>query len=213
MNCEEHPNQAAYSVCTSCGRPICEICRINFKGKPHCKRCIETGRVMGGPPGPIPLVAPPNYSGRVADRVIRAGGEVHTDNISGIRVVVCRKVESILMSNMQYFMVVGQFDHIDVSTAFGFSRLAHQYAVSHRSGSVWLGNQVVAFGVMTSPNIEEKAHDLVARRAPQMHFVGIEFPVLHDERTNMIYFHPNYHYVGLALYPQMHQMIYRFLTP
>jgi hypothetical protein len=168
---------------------------------------------MGGPPGPIPLVAPPNYSGRVADRVIRAGGEVCTDNISGIGVVVCRKVEYILTNRMQYVMIVGQFEHIDVSTAFGFSRMAHQYAVAHKTGSIWLGGNVIAYGVMTSPNIDEKARDLIVRRSPKLHLIGVEFPVLHDERTNMIHFHTNYHFLGLAAYPQMHQIIYQFLTP
>jgi len=213
MNCEEHPDQEAFATCATCGRPICEICKISFQGMPHCKRCIESGRVMGGPPGPIPLVAPPNYSARVADRFMRAGCAVHPDNISGMGVLVGSKDEFFLMSNLQYFMVLGQFEHIDEDTAFGFSRLAREYAVAHRSGSVWTGGQVFAFGVMTSPNIDDKARDLVLRTPPRFHFVGVEFPVLHDERTNMIQFHHEYHFLGLALYPQMHQFIYQFLVP
>ena len=41
MKCTKHPMNEAIAVCPSCGRGICEICRVNVINVPHCKECAE----------------------------------------------------------------------------------------------------------------------------------------------------------------------------
>lgn len=41
MKCHMHPMNNAIAVCPSCGRAICEICRVNVLSIPHCKECAE----------------------------------------------------------------------------------------------------------------------------------------------------------------------------
>lgn len=41
MKCAKHPRSDALAVCPSCGRAICEICRVNVGNVPHCKECVE----------------------------------------------------------------------------------------------------------------------------------------------------------------------------
>ncbi len=41
MNCAKHPQNVAIATCPSCGRNICEECRVNIVNMPHCKECAE----------------------------------------------------------------------------------------------------------------------------------------------------------------------------
>ena len=41
VKCAIHLQNEAMGVCTSCGRNICDICRVNVLNKPHCKACAE----------------------------------------------------------------------------------------------------------------------------------------------------------------------------
>lgn len=41
MNCVNHLNREAIGVCISCGRPICEECRVEVRERNYCKKCIS----------------------------------------------------------------------------------------------------------------------------------------------------------------------------
>ena len=40
MKCINHPETEAAAICIACGHPICEICRVVFKGENYCKNCL-----------------------------------------------------------------------------------------------------------------------------------------------------------------------------
>ncbi len=40
MKCINHPQIEAESTCIACGQPICETCRVSFKGENYCKKCL-----------------------------------------------------------------------------------------------------------------------------------------------------------------------------
>lgn len=41
MDCYNHPKIGAIGICTICGKPICSVCSIEFKGKMVCRSCAE----------------------------------------------------------------------------------------------------------------------------------------------------------------------------
>ena len=41
MNCATHAETAAVAFCRNCGRSICETCRHEWQGVPHCTECAE----------------------------------------------------------------------------------------------------------------------------------------------------------------------------
>jgi hypothetical protein len=42
-SCFYHPGKLAATVCGSCGRFVCDLCKLEFKGSPICPTCLETG--------------------------------------------------------------------------------------------------------------------------------------------------------------------------
>lgn len=40
MKCVNHPENDAVGVCIGCGKNICEICKVSFRGETYCKQCI-----------------------------------------------------------------------------------------------------------------------------------------------------------------------------
>ncbi len=42
MNCRNHSEREATQICIHCGKPICDECSINIKGKNYCAECLET---------------------------------------------------------------------------------------------------------------------------------------------------------------------------
>jgi hypothetical protein len=61
MNCNIHPNMDAVGNCVSCGRGVCEECKVRINNLVHCRECVEAGRVKGAQaqPGPPPMYAAP----------------------------------------------------------------------------------------------------------------------------------------------------------
>lgn len=41
MNCVNHLDREAVGVCVSCGKPICEECRVEVRERNYCKKCIS----------------------------------------------------------------------------------------------------------------------------------------------------------------------------
>lgn len=41
MNCATHAETAAVAFCRNCGRSVCEACRQEWQGVPHCSDCVE----------------------------------------------------------------------------------------------------------------------------------------------------------------------------
>ena len=41
MNCATHPETAAVAFCRNCGRAVCDACRQEWQGVPHCRDCVE----------------------------------------------------------------------------------------------------------------------------------------------------------------------------
>jgi hypothetical protein len=41
MRCENHPEFEAVAQCPSCGKHICEFCRVIMFNMPHCKECTQ----------------------------------------------------------------------------------------------------------------------------------------------------------------------------
>ena len=40
MNCAAHPETAAVAFCRNCGRAVCDACRQEWQGVPHCGDCV-----------------------------------------------------------------------------------------------------------------------------------------------------------------------------
>jgi len=47
MECYVHPGTAAVGACVACGHFVCDVCRVNIKGKITCKDCLERGETSG----------------------------------------------------------------------------------------------------------------------------------------------------------------------
>lgn len=41
MNCAAHPEIASVAFCRNCGRAVCDACRREWQGVPHCSDCVE----------------------------------------------------------------------------------------------------------------------------------------------------------------------------
>ncbi|HEX3014250.1 MAG TPA: hypothetical protein VHO92_08265 [Methanobacterium sp.] len=41
MRCSEHTEKEAVAVCVSCGRGLCEDCRLQLAGKNYCQECAD----------------------------------------------------------------------------------------------------------------------------------------------------------------------------
>lgn len=41
MNCENHPDKEGVAACVSCGKVICEDCRLKLAGKNYCQECAD----------------------------------------------------------------------------------------------------------------------------------------------------------------------------
>jgi len=48
MKCDKHPDRDAIGTCVSCGRGICQDCKVSLNNMFHCKACVESGNVSGG---------------------------------------------------------------------------------------------------------------------------------------------------------------------
>ncbi len=46
MKCSYHPEVDAVRYCTSCGRPLCDICTHDIKGTIYCQDCLARGVEM-----------------------------------------------------------------------------------------------------------------------------------------------------------------------
>jgi hypothetical protein len=45
--CFQHPDKRAVVACSSCGRFLCALCRIDLKGQPTCVACIQAAQHKG----------------------------------------------------------------------------------------------------------------------------------------------------------------------
>jgi len=45
MKCSYHPEIEAVTVCSTCGRAICQSCTVDVAGRFTCKNCVSTGKV------------------------------------------------------------------------------------------------------------------------------------------------------------------------
>ena len=41
MKCYVHPADPAVGACVSCGRFVCDVCRVTMTGRIYCKQCLE----------------------------------------------------------------------------------------------------------------------------------------------------------------------------
>lgn len=48
MRCYVHSERDAVGTCVSCGKGICEECRVEIVGKNHCKRCAAERATRAG---------------------------------------------------------------------------------------------------------------------------------------------------------------------
>lgn|GEM_PF-3207863 len=61
MKCYFHQGKEAVGACVSCGKGLCEECKIELYGKLHCKQCIERKSITQEqiyPQYPLPYVYP-----------------------------------------------------------------------------------------------------------------------------------------------------------
>lgn len=47
--CFYHPAKQASEVCSGCGRFLCSLCEVDYRGRPLCTSCIESGRAEEPP--------------------------------------------------------------------------------------------------------------------------------------------------------------------
>lgn len=46
MNCYLHPQRPPVGTCTSCGRPICDECKVEVQNKLVCRNCLSEGKIV-----------------------------------------------------------------------------------------------------------------------------------------------------------------------
>ena len=64
MNCQNHPEIPATAYCRTCGKPVCDECRVDTFGTVYCAEHVPAPASAGGPPpaaapGPPPPYGPP----------------------------------------------------------------------------------------------------------------------------------------------------------
>ena len=42
MNCYFHPEAESVATCVSCGKPVCQDCAVDVRGKIHCQPCLAS---------------------------------------------------------------------------------------------------------------------------------------------------------------------------
>ena len=57
MKCQIHPENEAVGTCTSCGRPVCQECVVEVKGKNVCRECLASGKGIPSKQGKDPNTA------------------------------------------------------------------------------------------------------------------------------------------------------------
>jgi len=211
MRCEQHPDHEADVICASCGRKVCCVCACDFMGRPHCRSCIQAGRVEGGPPLPMAVTHQPNYFDHVAQRLVTAGYQVYSTIIPGGPVLVGKKLERVFLSPVSIYVVLGNLPKLDDKTAALFCKMAYEHSVNYKN--VLLSSQILTFALMSSPNIEQIVIDRVTMSGPNYYWLGIEQRIVHDQRTNMLYFHKGSYWMSGLLISYIDEFIARFLAP
>jgi len=207
MNCPKHPDSDAVAQCVSCGIPVCEICRINFDGRPHCRECIEKGLTVGGPAGYLSNKDQDPYFNVVADRLARVGFKVNPEVLAGNNTLLITKDE--IMSGYYVFVILAYLPTIDEASALSFSRTAFEYTKSIMG--FMLHEMVMNFIIMSSVSIDENAKMLVSKLRPQFHMGAVEVTMIHDPRSNQLIYYPGRHFYGLAHYEFIHGFMPIFL--
>lgn len=41
MNCKNHPDREGVAACVSCGKVLCDECRLKLAGKNYCQECAD----------------------------------------------------------------------------------------------------------------------------------------------------------------------------
>jgi hypothetical protein len=41
LNCAYHLDRPVQAICSTCGRPICDLCAVDLSGQVYCKPCLE----------------------------------------------------------------------------------------------------------------------------------------------------------------------------
>src|SRR5438105_1387536 len=59
MNCQNHPEAPATAFCRSCGKPLCQECRLDAYGTVYCAEHVPAP--AGTPPPPMQGTVPPPY--------------------------------------------------------------------------------------------------------------------------------------------------------
>lgn len=68
MRCYSHPERDAVGACVSCGRAVCDECRVEVQGKVLCRECLARGRT--GPEDPSDITDNDRTMGLLAYVVI-----------------------------------------------------------------------------------------------------------------------------------------------
>ena len=58
MKCTAHPDREAIGACCSCGRYVCQECKVSISGQIYCNRCLEEKLKTGSWPGQTGLAMP-----------------------------------------------------------------------------------------------------------------------------------------------------------
>jgi len=211
MKCEHHPDHEADVVCASCGRKVCYVCATDYLGKPHCRECTQAGSVVGGPPLPISVPHPFSYFENIAQRLAADGYKVYNTVIPGGPVLVGTKLELIVLSPLRVYVVMGNLPTLDERTADLFSRMAYDHSVNLQG--VLFSMQELTFALMSSPSIEQKVIDKVSSTGPDYHWHGIVEEVVHDQRTNRLFFHEGSRWIHGLLIDYIDGFIGKYLVP
>lgn len=211
MKCEHHPDHEADVTCASCGRKVCCICGCDFMGRPHCKTCLDAGRVAGGPPLPMAVTHQPNYFDQVARRLNTAGYQIYSTIIPGGPVLVGKKMELVFLAPVSVNVILGNLPTLDDKTYALFCKMAYDYSINLRD--VLVSSQILIFALMSSPKIEEIVIDRVNMSGPDYYWLGIEQRLVHDQNTNRLHYHKGSYWMSGMLITYIDEFIAQFLAP
>src|ERR1700694_5321584 len=67
MNCVNHPDLPAIAYCRSCGKPLCEACRVSAEGTVYCQEHAPAAAAAESSPYTAPAPAPVSARGPIPD--------------------------------------------------------------------------------------------------------------------------------------------------
>jgi hypothetical protein len=211
MKCQNHEDSDSVGNCYSCGREMCAICRIFYKGYPYCKECIEAGMALV-----TSQVSPrhdaSSYFNMVCDRLYMQGYDIYSDKISGHDTVVAYNKHWYFGNQMNTFVLMVHVVPLTDIFVEQFSKLALEYAITYNQGLPRGMSMVFALPLYASTEVEAAAKFRVMER-PRFGISSFAVPSIFDLTEGKLYSIRNSPMYAWLLHDFHRRLIWRAFPP